>query len=107
MDLREEHTRGKVDTYESFGELYRYCYLVASVVGLVCIRIFGYTNSEAERLAEETGIAFQLTNILRDVQEDASRDRIYLPLEDLRRFDVCPEDIVSSTRGKRIAAASS
>ncbi len=102
MDLREEHTQGKVDTYESFGELYRYCYLVASVVGLVCIRIFGYTNSEAERLAEETGIAFQLTNILRDVQEDASRDRIYLPLEDLRRFDVRPEDIVSLHVGSEL-----
>ncbi len=71
------------DTYATFTDLYRYCYLVASVVGLVCIRIFGYTDPRAEKLAEETGIAFQLTNILRDVAEDAERNRVYLPLEDL------------------------
>jgi phytoene synthase len=71
------------DTYATFDELYRYCYLVASVVGLVCIRIFGYSDPRAEKLAEETGIAFQLTNILRDVQEDAERNRVYLPLDDM------------------------
>jgi 15-cis-phytoene synthase len=71
------------DTYATFADLYRYCYLVASVVGLVCIRIFGYTDPAAEKLAEETGVAFQLTNILRDVAEDAGRGRVYLPLEDL------------------------
>jgi len=71
------------DTYATFADLYRYCYLVASVVGLVCIRIFGYTDPRAEKLAEETGIAFQLTNILRDVAEDAERKRVYLPQEDL------------------------
>ena len=69
--------------YESFEGLYRYCYLVASVVGLVCIRIFGYSDPRAELLAEKTGVAFQLTNILRDVSEDAERGRIYLPLDDL------------------------
>jgi len=71
------------DTYATFDDLYRYCYLVASVVGLVCIRIFGYTDPRAEELAEQTGIAFQLTNILRDVAEDLQRNRVYLPLEDL------------------------
>lgn len=76
------------DTYATFADLYRYCYLVASVVGLVCIRIFGYTDPRAEKLAEETGIAFQLTNILRDVAEDASRNRVYLPLEDLAANNV-------------------
>lgn len=76
------------DTYATFGDLYRYCYLVASVVGLVCIRIFGYTDPAAEKLAEETGVAFQLTNILRDVAEDAERGRIYLPLEDLAAHKV-------------------
>jgi phytoene synthase len=76
------------DTYATFDDLYRYCYLVASVVGLVCIRIFGYRGEHAEKLAEETGIAFQLTNILRDVAEDASRNRVYLPLEDLARHGV-------------------
>jgi 15-cis-phytoene synthase len=82
MDLEHAGT-GVPDTYATFEELYRYCYLVASVVGLVCIRIFGYSDPRAEKLAEETGIAFQLTNILRDVAEDAARNRVYLPLEDL------------------------
>lgn len=71
------------DTYATFADLYRYCYLVASVVGLVSIHIFGYADHRAEKLAEETGIAFQLTNILRDVEEDASRNRVYLAEEDL------------------------
>jgi phytoene synthase len=61
---------------------------VASVVGLVCIRIFGYHDLRAEKLAEKTGIAFQLTNILRDVAEDAERNRVYLPLEDLAAHNV-------------------
>jgi len=74
--------------YEDFEGLYRYCYLVASVVGLVCIRIFGYTDPRAEELAEKTGVAFQLTNILRDVSEDAERGRIYLPLQDLQASGV-------------------
>ncbi len=82
MDLDRAQS-GAPDTYATFGDLYRYCYLVASVVGLVCIRIFGYRDARAEKLAEETGIAFQLTNILRDVAEDAARLRVYLPLESL------------------------
>ena len=82
MDLQASAGRTP-DTYATFDDLYRYCYLVASVVGLVCIRIFGYADARAEKLAEETGLAFQLTNILRDVQEDAARSRVYLPLEDL------------------------
>ena len=69
-----------VQIYENFAALQHYCYLVASVVGLVCIKIFGYTDARsAEQLAVDTGIAFQLTNILRDVKEDAERGRIYLP----------------------------
>lgn len=72
--------------YRSFDDLYRYCYYVASVVGLVCIRIFGYKDARAEDLAERTGIAFQLTNIIRDVKEDAQMGRVYLPAEDLARF---------------------
>jgi phytoene synthase len=67
----------------TFDDLYRYCYHVASVV---CIRIFGYRNPAAEPLAEKCGIAFQLTNIIRDVREDALMGRIYLPAEDLERF---------------------
>jgi phytoene synthase len=82
------------DTYATFADLYRYCYLVASVVGLVCIHIFGYTDSRAEKLAEETGIAFQLTNILRDVAEDAERNRVYLPLEDLAAYNVSLDSLL-------------
>jgi phytoene synthase len=101
MDLRRGDGLGandgqSYDTYETFDDLYQYCYLVASVVGLVCIRIFGYRDLRAEKLAEETGIAFQLTNILRDVREDAERGRIYLPLEDLRRFGVTPEQLAQA-----------
>jgi phytoene synthase len=98
MDLDQAAT-GSPDTYATFGELYRYCYLVASVVGLVCIRIFGYTDQRAEKLAEETGIAFQLTNILRDVAEDASRSRVYLPLEDLSAYDVTLDSLLNRAPG--------
>lgn len=83
------------DTYKTFDDLYRYCYLVASVVGLVCIRIFGYSDPRAEKLAEETGIAFQLTNILRDVREDLERGRVYLPLEDLEQYSASIEDLAA------------
>lgn len=72
--------------YDTFEQLYAYCYKVASVVGLVCISVWGYTGGPATRkLAESRGVALQLTNILRDVVEDARRDRVYLPREDLQR----------------------
>jgi phytoene synthase len=87
------------DTYATFADLYRYCYLVASVVGLVCIRIFGYTDPRAEKLAEETGIAFQLTNILRDVAEDAERNRVYLPLDDLAAHNVALDALLHRAPG--------
>lgn len=83
---------------ETFAELYRYCYQVASVVGLTVIHIFGFRGSEALPLAEKCGIAFQLTNILRDVREDAERDRVYLPAEDLERFNVDPRDLAEGKR---------
>ncbi len=86
--------------YESFDGLYRYCYLVASVVGLVCIRIFGYSDPRAELLAEKTGVAFQLTNILRDVSEDAERGRIYLPLRDLEVNQVSVEHLVLAAQNR-------
>jgi phytoene synthase len=72
----------------TFEELYHYCYQVAAAVGLSVLYVFGFESSEAPALAEKCGVAFQLTNILRDVQEDAARDRIYLPEEDLVRFGV-------------------
>lgn len=90
------------DTYATFEELRRYCYYVASVVGLVCICIFGYTDARAEQLAEDTGVAFQLTNILRDVREDAERGRIYLPLEDLDRYGVRIEQLASIRNGSQL-----
>ncbi|MGH9629199.1 MAG: phytoene/squalene synthase family protein, partial [Bryobacteraceae bacterium] len=73
---------------QTFDELYRYCYQVASVVGLTIVHIFGFDSPSALKLAEKCGIAFQMTNILRDVKEDAERGRVYLPREDLDRFAV-------------------
>jgi phytoene synthase len=98
MDL-EHDTGGAPYTYPTFAHLYCYCYLVASVVGLVCIRIFGYTDPRAEKFAEETGIAFQLTNILRDVAEDASRNRVYLPLDDLAAHNVTLDSLLHRAPG--------
>jgi phytoene synthase len=97
MDLNAAHADAP-HTYATFDDLYRYCYLVASVVGLVCIRIFGYSDPSAEKLAEQTGIAFQLTNILRDVAEDSARNRVYLPLEDLHAHGIALQSILK--RGK-------
>lgn len=77
--------------YETFDDLRAYCYRVASTVGLMCLPIFGSRGPAAERYAVELGLALQLTNILRDVAVDLARDRLYLPLEDLRRFE-CTED---------------
>ena len=83
------------DRYQTFEELHTYCYRVASIVGLICIEIFGYENSETKDYATDLGMALQLTNILRDVGEDAGRGRIYLPIEDLGRFG-CSEDSILS-----------
>jgi len=102
MDL-EAPASDVPDTYATFADLYRYCYLVASVVGLVCIRIFGYSDPRAEKLAEETGIAFQLTNILRDVAEDAERNRIYLPLEDLAAHSVSVDQLLHHSKSRPTA----
>src|SRR5262249_35817471 len=85
----------------TFDHLYGYCYQVASVVGLTIIHIFGFDTRSALPLAEKCGVAFQLTNILRDIREDAERGRIYLPTEDLLRFGVTREDLCE---GKRSSA---
>ncbi len=79
----------------TFDELYRYCYQVASVVGMTCIHVWGFDSPDALRLAEKCGVAFQLTNILRDIPEDARMGRIYLPQEDLARFGVSAEDLLA------------
>lgn len=90
--------------YENFDGLYRYCFLVASVVGLVTIRIFGYSDPRAEVLAERTGVAFQLTNILRDVREDAERGRVYLPLNELHENGVSLEQLLEAATGGPVPA---
>jgi phytoene synthase len=77
----------------SFEELHDYCYHVASVVGMTVLHIFGFDSPDALKLAEKCGVAFQLTNILRDVREDAEKDRVYLPEEDLARFGVAVEEL--------------
>ena len=97
MDLRQRR-------YGSFADLRLYCRRVASAVGLICIEIFGYRNQSTRVYAEHLGIAFQLTNIIRDVGEDAARGRIYLPLEDLARFGVSEMEILNSVSGPRFRA---
>ena len=84
--------------FATFDELYRYCYQVASIVGLTTIHIFGFDSPAALPLAEKCGIAFQLTNILRDLREDGERGRIYLPAEDLQRFGVGEKDLAEGRR---------
>jgi phytoene synthase len=88
--LQDTHTK----RYETFEELYIYCYRVASTVGLMSSEIFGYSDEKTLEYAEALGIAMQLTNILRDVKEDAAMDRIYLPQEDLHKFNVTERQIL-------------
>ncbi len=79
--------------YETFDELRAYCYRVASTVGLVCIEVWGYDDQQAPGLAVDRGIAFQLTNILRDLAQDIDAGRIYLPMEDFRRHRLQPNEL--------------
>jgi phytoene synthase len=90
--------------FANFAELSHYCYLVASVVGLCCLHIWGYRSEggKAERLAETCGLALQLTNILRDVREDARLGRIYLPLDELESFGVDPAELDSDQPSARL-----
>ncbi|MGH7986476.1 MAG: presqualene diphosphate synthase HpnD [Candidatus Binataceae bacterium] len=90
--------------YASFEELSLYCRRVASAVGLICIEIFGYRNPNTRIYAERLGLAFQLTNIIRDVREDGERGRIYLPLEDLHRFEVAEDEILRGVYSPRFRA---
>jgi len=83
--------------YATFSELSEYCYRVASVIGLICIRIFGCDTQTVREHAIHQGMAFQLTNILRDLATDASRGRIYLPSDDLARFGYSEAELLSST----------
>ena len=90
--------------FDDYAGLQRYCHLVAGVVGEVAARIFGQTEEQTTAYAHKLGQAFQLTNIIRDVGEDALRERIYLPLDELRRFDVQPQEILSRTHSDRFVA---
>jgi phytoene synthase len=90
--------------FDTFTELYQYCYRVASAVGLACIHIWGFSDEKAKVHAEAAGIAFQLTNILRDLAEDAARGRVYLPREDLERFGYSEEALGRGERGPEFRA---
>ena len=84
-----------IQTYETFDDLLVYCHKVASAVGLVAIEIFGYQDTDSRLFAQNLGVALQLTNIIRDVGEDIDRDRLYIPQEDLLRFDVTKTEIIA------------
>ena len=88
MDLQK-------DRYKSFEDLQLYCYRVASTVGLMCIEIFGYKHPSTKKFAIDLGIALQMTNILRDIGKDAKNGRIYLPQEDLNKFNYTEQEIIS------------
>lgn len=82
-----------VSRFATFDDLYHYCYRVASVIGLICIEVFGYREPVARQYAIDMGLALQLTNIMRDIKEDAERDRIYIPQDELARFGYSEADI--------------
>ena len=92
--------------FATFDDLDAYCYQVASVVGLSCLHIWGFQSAdgEAERLAAACGVALQLTNIIRDVREDAVNGRVYLPTEDLERFGVDPRELAAPVASSRVRA---
>ena len=92
----------KFNRYEDFKQLQLYCYRVASVVGLLSAQIFGFSNRKTLKYAHDLGMAFQLTNIIRDVGEDARRGRIYLPLDELKKAKVSEEDILQSRESPQV-----
>ncbi len=86
--------------FENFDELREYCYRVASVVGLICLQIFGYENDDAKEYAVDLGLAMQLTNIIRDVREDLEMGRVYLPQDEMARFGYSEEDLKNGVRNQ-------
>ena len=109
--LNEEHFQEIIDgmemdleqnRYADFKQLQLYCYRVASVVGLLSASIFGFNNRNTLKYAHDLGLAFQLTNIIRDVGEDARRDRIYLPLDELTQFGVSENDIIQGHESENV-----
>jgi phytoene synthase len=99
MEMDLDQTR-----YLDFAALQKYCWHVASVVGILSARIFGYTNDDTLKYAEKLGLAFQLTNIIRDVGEDARKGRIYLPINELQQFDVKAAEIINAKHSDRFEA---
>ncbi len=95
MDLQQQR-------YQSFSQLALYCYRAASVVGLLSVEIFGYQDRKTLKYAEKLGMALQLTNIIRDVKEDAERDRIYLPLDELAKFNVSVDSLLSGETSPKL-----
>ena len=84
-----------IKRYQSFDDLFLYCYRVASIVGLMCLKVFGTRAPEATEYAKNLGLAFQLTNILRDIGSDAEQNRVYIPQEDLVRFGCTEQDLLA------------
>lgn len=113
FNLPEEYFREIIDgmemdlnihEYASFKELNLYCYRVASIVGLLSAEIFGFDNRDTLRYAQDLGTAFQLTNILRDVREDAARGRYYIPQDELQQFNVSKQDLNRPVTSDRVVA---
>lgn len=113
FDLSKEHFLEIIDgmemdlkfnRYEDFKQLQLYCYRVASVVGLLSAQIFGFKHRATLKYAHDLGMAFQLTNIIRDVGEDARRGRIYLPLDELKKAQVSEDDILQSRESEQVKA---
>ncbi len=92
----------EIKRYKDFSTLYEYCYKVAGVVGLIMLKIFGYNDRAAQDYAVKLGVAMQLTNILRDINEDFSRGRIYLPLDEMGRFGVSEQQIAGGQNDERL-----
>ena len=99
--IRGVETDLEVSRFQTFDDLRDYCYLVASTVGLICIEIFGYDDPVASEYAIDFGIAMQLTNVMRDVKEDADRGRIYLPLDDIDQFGYSEQDLMDERNNDR------
>ncbi len=93
----------KFNRYESFKQLQLYCYRVAGVVGILCVKILGFKNQTTLKFAHDLGIALQLTNIIRDVGEDARKNRIYVPLDELHQFNVSEDDILKFQENKNVS----
>lgn len=94
----------KKNRYNTFGELSEYCYNVASTVGLMTIEVFGYRDEKTKDFAENLGIALQLTNILRDIRQDVELGRIYIPLEDMKKFGYSEDDLINMKYNERFVS---